>query len=164
GRAQIVSFDWPVATTVSNNVALLALISANNDSLDTSELNVATLAQNNKKCGLKNVTVVNPSPGVGPVVRALPLELQPMNGGYTSEWEGDHGAADIVRGVVLSKRFSKLAKKEKLKEVKLTADDKEELSRLVTSQPLLQKKLDMKAAYRMPPGRWFGGLSFDKND
>src|SRR5262249_48590516 len=66
GRAQIVSFDWPVAATVSNNVALLSLISADNDSLATSELNVATLAQTNKKCGLKNVTVVNPSPGVGP--------------------------------------------------------------------------------------------------
>jgi len=65
---------------------------------------------------------------------------------------------------VLSKRLSKLAKKEKLKQVKLTADDKEELSRLVTSQSSLKKKLDLKVAYRMPPGRWFRGLHFDQNE
>jgi hypothetical protein len=50
--------------------------------------------------------------------------------------EADNRAADIVRGVVLSKRLSKLVKAQA---GQITAEDKEELNRLVMSQPSLKK-------------------------
>jgi hypothetical protein len=71
--------------------------------------------------------------------------------GRVNALEADNRTADIVRGVVLSKRLSKLVKAQA---GQITAEDKEELNRLVMSQPSLKKKLDLKAAYRMPSGRW----------
>jgi len=162
GRAQIVSFDWPVAATVAANVALFAIISADNDSLATTELNVATLVQNNKKCGLKNVTVVNPSPMVASTVRVLPIEVQQMDGGKTFSLEADKGASDIVRGVVLSKRLSKLAQKARLKRIKLSAADKEEVNRLVAIKSSLKGQLDVQVAYGIRPGMWLEEISLDE--
>lgn len=159
GRAQIMNFDWPVAPTVASNVALLAIVSADNDSLATTELNVATLTQNNKKCGLKNVTVVNPTPAVSPTVRALPIDVQRTGTGGKISLEADKGASHIVRGVVLSKRLSKLAQKAKLKRVKLTTADKEELNRLIATTPSLKRQLDTMVAYEMRPGLWLEGVS-----
>ncbi len=159
GKAQIVNFEWPVAATVASNVALLAIISADDDSIATTELNVAALVQNSKKCGLKNVTVVNPTPAVSPAVRALPIDVRKTGNWKTFSLEADDRASNIVRSVVLSKRLSKVAQKAKMKRVKLTAGDKEELNRLIATSPSLKRQLDLKTAYAIRPGIWLGDVS-----
>jgi photosystem II stability/assembly factor-like uncharacterized protein len=58
GRPQIVGFDWNTPTNTSGAVWLLAVTSAGNDPVNTAELNIAPLVQNNPKCALKRVRVL----------------------------------------------------------------------------------------------------------
>jgi hypothetical protein len=100
------------------------------------------------------MVVVNPSPSAGPPVRALSLNLG-RSGTATRYSVGvDRGAASIIRGVVFSKRLSALAKKAKLPKIKLTAEDKDELTKLMEATPALKKQLDSKAAYAPSEGLW----------
>ena len=161
GKAQIVSFDWPVAPTVPSTVALLAITTADNDSLSTTELNVTTLVQNNKQCGLKNVTAINPSPVVGPTVRAVPLEVHQKEVSTPFSLEFDQAAKNIVRGVVLSKELAKVARKAKLKRIKLTSEDKDELNKLLATTPALKQKLDTSTAYRLGSDQWLQDIEPD---
>jgi hypothetical protein len=75
GSSKIIGFDWNVPATAADTIALLSLISADNDPLVTNELNVSSLITGNKKCGLRNVTVVNPAPANGAVLRAVQLDF-----------------------------------------------------------------------------------------
>lgn len=154
GRTEIVAFEWRVPATAPNQVALLALISADNDSLVTTETSVATLVTTQKKCGLKNITVVNPASQAGPPVMAVPLQVRaagPLSPG-TLALEIDRGGAAMLRGIVLGKRFAKAAKKAKWKEVKLTAEDKVELARVIADNPQLKKDLHLTSAFAAKKG------------
>jgi len=95
-------------------------------------------------------------------VRVLPIEVQQMDGGKTFSLEADKGASDIVRGVVLSKRLSKLAQKARLKRIKLSAADKEEVNRLVAIKSSLKGQLDVQVAYGIRPGMWLEEISLDE--
>jgi hypothetical protein len=158
GGAGIVSFDWTVPGTAPANVSLLAIISADNDSISASELNIAALVTGNKKCGLKNTTIVNPSPSVGPLVRSLHLSVGPAGAAKTYALELDRASVSMIRGIVLSRRLSALAKKARLKSVRLRADDKDELARLTQAVPGLKRQLDTKKAYRPEPGAWLENI------
>lgn len=154
GGAQIVAFEWAVPATAPGNIGLLAIITADNDSISTSELNIAALVTNSKKCGLKNMVVVNPSPSVGPPVNALSLTVGRAGQATRYSLGVDRGAVSIIRAVVLSKRLSTLAKKAGLKRVKLSSEDKDELTRIIEETPSLKKQLDMKTAYALRDGNW----------
>jgi hypothetical protein len=154
GKAQIVGFEWPVPATAPTNISLLAIITADNDSLSTSELNVSTLVTNNKKCGLKNMAILNPSPTAGPPVNALSLNVAHAGTAKKYSLGVDRGGASMIRGVVLSKRLSALAKKAKLPRMKLTDADKDELFKLIEATPSLKKQLDLKTAYAPREGVW----------
>jgi photosystem II stability/assembly factor-like uncharacterized protein len=153
GGGKLVAFDWTVPATAPANIGLLAIISADNDSVSTSELNIAALVTGNKKCGLKNMVVVNPSPSVGPAVNAVHLNIAPSGPSTKFSLGVDRGAASMIRGVVLSKRLSALARKAKLKTVKLSQDDKDELAKLMIEKPELKKILDLRA-YAPGDGIW----------
>jgi photosystem II stability/assembly factor-like uncharacterized protein len=159
GGAQIVAFEWTVPATAPGNIGLLAIITADNDSVSTSELNIAALVTGNKKCGLKNMVVVNPSPSVGPPVTALSLNVGGSGTATKYSLGVDRGAVSIIRGVVLSKRLSALAKKAKLKQIKMSSEDKDELAKLVTENPQLKKLLDTKTAFVPTAGVWLENVS-----
>jgi len=137
----------------------LAVITADNDSLSTSELNIAALVQGNKKCGLKNMVTVNPSPTVGPAVRALRLNVGGADGSTNYSLAADRAGSSMIRSVVLSKRLSALAKKAKVKQVKLSKDDADELAKLMLESPQLKKQLDTKTAFATNDGVWLENVT-----
>jgi len=159
GSARIVAFDWTVPATAPDTISLLAIISADNDSLSTSELNIAALVKDNKKCGLKNMVIVNPSPSVGPPVRALKLNVGRADSSTKYSLGADLAGSSMIRGIVLSKRLSALAKKAKLKQVKLSSGDKDEVARLMLETPELKKLLDTKTAFATNNGVWLENVT-----
>ncbi len=155
GSSKIIGFDWSVPATAADTIALLSLISADNDPLVTNELNVPLLITGNKKCGLRNVTVVNPAPANGPVLRAVQLDF----GG-----NGDEGmfslvstqtTPHVIRAVILSKRLSKLARQQKHKTTKLSSEERIELAKLFGSNKALEKELDTQFVFVPPQGELF---------
>lgn len=161
GQAQIVGFEWPAPAAAPSTVALLAIISAENDSISTTELNVSALVRGNKKCGLKNMTAVNPSPMTGPPVGAVHLPLHPSADAGAFALEIDRAAVSIQRGVVFGKRRSKLAKKAGLKRVKISEEDKAEIARLVEADPSLRRTLDAGTVYAPRRGALLEGVTFE---
>ncbi len=158
GESQIVAFEWLVPVTAPSATSMLAIITADNDSLATTEQSVMSLVRNNKKCALKNVTLVNPSPVVGPSVRAMHLEVRRSDGFKSFSIEADRSAIKIVRAVVLSKGLSKQAKAAGVGRAKLSGEEKEELSRLIESNPALKKTLDVNTAYSIQTGPWLDSI------
>lgn len=158
--ARIVAFDWTVPNNAPGNISLLAIVTADNDSLSTSELNIAALVQGNKKCGLKNMVTVNPSPTVGPTLRAFKLEVSNANGSLQQSLGSDRAASSMIRAVVLSKRLAALAKKAKLKQVRLNQDDKDEIAKFMLDAPQLKKQLDTKTAFAIQDGVWLENVPF----
>jgi hypothetical protein len=154
GKSHIVGFEWAVPATAPNGISLLAIMTAENDSISTSELNIAALVTSNKKCGLKNMLVVNPSPSAGPPVAALSLNIRRSGTATQYSLGVDRSGASMIRGVIFSKRLSALAKKARLPKMKLTAEDKDELTRLMEAKPSLKKELDSKAAYAPSGNLW----------
>jgi len=148
GHAEVVSFDWPVPVTAADHSCLLAILSAGNDSIATTELAVGALVANNKKVGLKNLTVVNPPPMVGPAVYQLILKLWPTRGVKRYALTADKGSEAVVRGILFSKRLRAAAKAARLERMTLTANDKGRLKRLISENPRLKERLDLSAAYR----------------
>jgi photosystem II stability/assembly factor-like uncharacterized protein len=164
GIAEVVGFDWPVPATAASHSCLLVVTSAANDSISTTELNVGALVVNSKKCGLKNLAVVDPPPSVGPRVRVLKLNLwgSPRYRKYSLGM--DRPATSMVRGVLFSKRLARLAQKAKLERVKLSASDKQEVQKFFSANPRLKAKL-APIAYRSPRGGvWLESLELDPKE
>ncbi|MFZ0063736.1 MAG: hypothetical protein WAL47_17015 [Pyrinomonadaceae bacterium] len=159
GSARIVAFDWTVPATAPENISLLAIITADNDSLSTSELNIAALVQNNKKCGLRNMVTVNPSPTAGPPLKALKLNVGRVNGATKYSLGADRASTAMIRCVVLSKRLAAQAKKAKAKQVELRAEDADELAKLMLETPQLKKQLDTKTAFAISDGVWLDNVT-----
>jgi hypothetical protein len=155
GRAEIVEFDWPVPATAAQHSCLLAIITADNDSIATTELDVGTLVINNKKCGLKNLTIVDPPPGIGPRTRALKLNIWKPRKGKLFALGADAKGVEFIRGIVLTRQLSKLAQKNKIRKYKLNRQDEDDLLSLIRLYPGLEKQLDVGNAYVPTRGVWF---------
>jgi len=163
GRSEIIGFEWAVPATAADAIALLSIISADNDSLDSTELNVANLVRGNKKCGLRNVTVVNPSASAGPPIPAVPLNIFATGGSPKFSLHADATGARILHGLVFSKRLAKIARKAGLKTVKLSAEHKDQLARLLNGSPSLKKSLDMTVAFAPREGALLEGFALAAN-
>jgi photosystem II stability/assembly factor-like uncharacterized protein len=159
GGTRIVAFDWTVPANAPANISLLAIISADNDPLSTSEPNIAALVQDNKKCGLKNMVTVNPLPTVGPPLTAVTLHVGRVNGSTRYSLGADRAATSMIRGVVLSKRLSVLARKAKVKQIKLTSSDNDELRKLMFEAPKLKKALDTQHLFAITDGVWLENVT-----
>ncbi len=159
GGARIVTFDWTVPATAPANISMLAIITADNDSLSTSELNIAALVQTNKKCGLRNMVTINPLPTVGPPVKAAILNVGRVNGATQYSLGADRSAASMVRGIVLSKRLSAIAKKARIKRSKLKGSDADEVRKLMLEAPQLAKKLDTEHLFAIREGVWLENVT-----
>ncbi len=152
GKSQIAGFEWTVPSTAADATALLAIITADNDSIATADLNIANLVQGERKCGLRNVAVVNSAPHTAPPIQALPLSLGALDGSGAFSLHADAAAGSIVRGLIFSKRLAKLAAKAGLKRVKLTAGHNDELARLFAASPALKKSLDTSKVFALRAG------------
>jgi photosystem II stability/assembly factor-like uncharacterized protein len=160
GRSQVIGFLWNVPATAADHTCLLAITTADNDSLVTGTLNIATLVTSEKKCGLKNLSVVNPPPGIGPRVLGLKLNLwATKEGGREYSIGCDRKPAKMVRGLVLSKALAKLAKASGLKSTRLALDDQAEIARLADRHPELRESHDLKTMFiSREAGSWLRGL------
>ena len=153
GSSKIIGFEWEVPPTIANTVSLLAVASAENDKLETDELNISSLVTANKKCAVRNITVVNPSAANGPVLRAVPLNLTGTTDSQKFSLLATQTSPHVLSAVVLSKRLSKLAQHAALKRTKLTGDDRIELTKLLAAAPSLKQKLDTETAFVVPKGK-----------
>jgi hypothetical protein len=162
GTSQIVGFEWAVPADASNSLALLAVITADNDALATSELNIMQLVTGSKQCGLKNLTVVNPPHTVAPTILALPLDLTASGSGQKFGIKADHAGARMIRALVLSKTLAKQAAEAGLKRVKLTPNDEADLARLLAANAELKGKLDTSVGYAPQEGMMLDGIKLTK--
>ena len=150
GAPQVLTFDWPVPATAAAHTCLLAIITAGNDPISTAELNVGTLVTGNRRCGLKNLSVVNPvvsAPGGQPASDALKVNL------WAADGQADFAVAldatgPQVAAVLLSKRLAALARKDKVPEVELDEGGRKKLKRLLDDEPGLKQELDIEHGFR----------------
>ena len=162
GRSQIVGFDWSVPMTAADHTCLLAIISADNDSIATTETSIGTLVLNQKKCALKNLTIVNPPPALGARVLAVPLNLWASGASKTFSLALDRSPTSMVSGIVFSRRLSGLAKQGAIPQVALGEEHRAELARLSEQFPALKAQLDIGVAYRAPQrGVWLRSFPLD---
>jgi photosystem II stability/assembly factor-like uncharacterized protein len=161
GRPAVVGFEWPVPAGAAGHTCLLAIITAGNDPVGTTELNVGTLVTTSKKCGLKNLTVVDAAAAPIPMIK---LDLW---GSKKSKWfsihidEGD-GEGRRIRALVLSKRLTSYAEKAGLKRTKLTPGDLQGLEKLIKENRRLGEDLDLEGAFQISKqGKWLPEIELD---
>ncbi|HUZ00757.1 MAG TPA: hypothetical protein VMU89_10430 [Thermomicrobiaceae bacterium] len=150
GRPEVVGFEWPVPATAAGHTCLLAIMTADNDPIATTETNIGTLVTTERRASLKNLVVINPLPVIGPAVKLLKLNVW-----KPGRWERyaigtDRTGAAMVSGLVLSKRLSEQAGQSRLKRIDLNEETRAELERLVKESPDLKEALDLSAVYQVP--------------
>ncbi|MFY9588527.1 MAG: hypothetical protein WAT66_13835, partial [Actinomycetota bacterium] len=117
-RPKVIGFNWNVPASAANHTCLLVILTADNDPIATSETNIGLLVTGNKRCGLKNLAVVDP-PAIGPMP-AIELNLWGDRERREFSIEVEDDGRRRVRGLVLSKRLAKYAEKAELERTKLT--------------------------------------------
>ena len=148
GRSAVIGFDWSVPMTVGSAVGLLAVISADNDTVATTTLNVADLVRNSRYCALRNLAVINPAPIIGPTSHAIPVDVWPT--AAVSSLNLDRQVRSLLRGVVLPKELGAGAKKAGWKAIKVSKEDGAHLTRVCDARPELKKQLDLRRAFHPP--------------
>lgn len=160
-RAEVVGFEWTVPGTAADHSCLLAIVSAQNDPIATTELNIGTLVLNNRHCGLKNIAVVNPPPEIGPRVEAIKLNLWGSRKWRryalgVDRWPGS------LRGLVLSRRLGRLARAAGLKRLKILEEDRAAIARLVRQSFYLRRELDLTTAWvKARRGPWLKSIELN---
>jgi photosystem II stability/assembly factor-like uncharacterized protein len=163
GTSAIVGFEWEVPDDAPANVALLAVISADNDRIATGERNIMQLVTGSKKCALKNLTVVNPPSSTAPTVLAVPLEMVKTDAAGTYALSADRAASTMVRAIVLSKALARRAKAARLKRVRLSARERADIARTLKARPELRKTLDTAASYALREGVVLDDIPLEAN-
>jgi hypothetical protein len=152
GRAQIVEFDWPVPASAANHTCMLVIISAANDPINTTELNIGSLVTNQKKCALKNLAVINPPASNAPYLYAINLNLWAPNPNMKYSLVADTAALKTINGVLLPTKFLPLAEQLKLKKVLPTERHLAEVNRLLEFNPKLRERITVDKVFA-PPSR-----------
>jgi photosystem II stability/assembly factor-like uncharacterized protein len=161
-RPEVISFDWPVPASAAGHTCLLAITTAPDDPIATTERTIALLVPRNKKCGLKNLTVVDPPPAIGPRVRAVLLNLWRQRKWATYEIGVDRRSTPIVAGVVLSTRLSETAQAQGAERFPLSDEQQTEVEKIIRRSPALGDALDTSAMYKPTTrGAWLHSLTLD---
>ena len=144
GAPQIVTFNWTVPANAATHTCLLAIISAGNDAISTSQMNIGALVPSERRCGLKNLHIID--------------ALAPSGAVKVNLWAGDKaaqyavmidgGGASTLAGVVLSKRLAEVALRAELAKVKLDDTAQTKLRELVKAHPGLE--LNMEQGFAVP--------------
>ena len=87
-------------------------------------------------------------------VTAVSLNLGRVNGSTRFSLGADRAATSMIRGVVLSKRLSAIASKAKVRQVKVTSSDSDELRKLMAEAPRFMKALDTQHHFAITDGVW----------
>ncbi len=163
GEARIVAFEWAVPQTAANHTCLLSVISADNDSIATTQRNIAALVTGEKRCGLKNLTVVNPSASAGTRLRVVKVNVWPNAKGREFGLAADAGGLSLVRGFLTSTKLANLAQEAGLKKVTLNEDEQAQLDQLCEEDEWVRKNLDTSRAF-VPPktGPWLAAFELPK--
>lgn len=163
GQARIAAFEWPVPLSATSHTCLLAIITADNDSIATTERGIAALVTGQKKCGLKNLTVVDPPASVGPRLHAIKVNLWSTSGVTQYGLGADAGGLAFVRGFLLGKKLVKAAQAAKLKAVTLDEDERAQLDQLLDEDEWLRNTLEAGRAFAPPAtGPWLSGFAIPK--
>ena len=158
-EAKIAAFEWAVPATAAAHTCLLAIITADNDDISTTERNIAALVTGQKKCALKNLTVVNPAPSMGPRQRVVKVNLWPTAQTRDFGLAADAGGLSLVRGILLSKKLADLAQAAGLKKVTLDEAEQVQLDQLCEEDEWVRKTVDATRAFAPPKtGPWFAAL------
>ncbi|HEV7886382.1 MAG TPA: hypothetical protein VGO92_02410 [Acidimicrobiales bacterium] len=161
GRGQIVEFDWTVPGTAAGHTCLLAVISAANDQINTTELNIGTLVTGDKKAGLKNLGVINPPPAIGPRLHALVLNAWPTERARTLTIGGDKRLLSLVRGIVVSKHMAEYLEKFGFSRAEVDEETQGALDLLLKQNEGLADRLDLSAVHAPPRAKlWLEGIPF----
>ena len=158
-EAKIAAFEWAVPANAAAHTCLLAIITADNDDLSTTERNIAALVTGQKKCGLKNLTVVDPAPSSGPRQRVVKVNLWPTAKTRDFGLTADAGGLSLVRGILLSKKLADLAQTAGLKKVTLDEAERVQFDQLCEEDEWVRQTVDATRAF-IPPktGPWLAAL------
>ena len=162
-EAKIAAFEWAVPASAAAHTCLLAIITSDNDDISTTERNIAALVTGEKKCGLKNLTVVNPAPAIGPRQRVVKVNLWPTAKTQQFGVAADAGGLSMVRGFLTSKKLGNLAQAAGLKKIALNDDERVQLDQLCEEDEWVRKNVDATRAF-IPPktGAWLAALELPK--
>jgi len=149
GLPAVVGFDWAVPATQAAHSCLLAVISAQNDSLVTTEVNVGNLVLGQRKCALKNLAVVDPV--ATPIVQ-LDINWPRRRGRY---WIGTDAGGRALKAVILGQRLARYASEKHLKSRKVTASERKQLQLFLRdNRHIKPANLDLVNVYAPPAGPW----------
>jgi hypothetical protein len=162
GASKIIGFEWSVPLTSATSFALLAVVRTANWEFDTKQLNIAKLITKNKNCGLRNVVVVNPSAANGPALRSALVSLSGTNHGKRHSFVVAQTSPHLLRAMLLSKRLARVATRNKIKTIEMTAEDKLELARVLETNPSLKDTLHTRSAFAVSTGALFQSLKLTK--
>ncbi len=153
GIGRIAAFDWSVPAAAADHSCLLAVVTADNDSIATSELGIGPLVRGNKKCGLKNLLVVNPPPLIGPRVQAVKLRLWGTRRRNRFQMALDRTPAGMLKGIVLTRRLTSRLRLDSrrvpatLRVRRPDDDDKAILAKLFLRHPGLAELFDLRRIF-----------------
>ena len=163
GRGEVASFDWPVPSTGLAQASLLAVISAPEDTITTTERRIATLAPGERRCGLRSMATVNPRPDSSPPVRAVPLRLFGSGKPESYSLELEQGSSRMVRAIVLPGRLAETAEEAGLERVELDEDEQAALAELIDAEDGLDR-LDPNAYRPSRGGALLDSLDLDEHE
>jgi photosystem II stability/assembly factor-like uncharacterized protein len=165
GRTEIIGFDWPVPVNTAPHTSLLAIITADNDELVTGESSIWGLVTQNKKCGLKNLALVDPPAFIGPRIRALKLNVWGSQRFGHYSLGIDRAPRGMVEAMLFSRHLSDVARRDAvLKRIKPTESMKKEVMKVLEGSGALDQ-IDLEFAF-VPnprrPGIWLKDFDLDR--
>ncbi|MFN8526851.1 MAG: hypothetical protein U0821_27420 [Chloroflexota bacterium] len=159
GRSQIAGVEWAVPVNAADHTCLLAIITAENDSIAASDVAVATLVLNQKKAALKNLHIVNPPAASGPRSLAVRLNLWGRTQGERALLGIDSSPTGMIVGLVLAKPAAMIATQANARRVPISVEHRAEIDRLIQQDSGLSSRLSLDTAFRPArTGVWLRGL------
>jgi hypothetical protein len=167
GRAGVASFDWEVPADMTGGVCLLALAVAGGDQAPVLAGDPAELVARDARWGLKSMTVLARTGEGGPPggrreppprtpqgpPRALRLDLWGAAAGGPFTLAAEGWVDELAAGLVLGGRLAELARTAGLVPGRVGERWRPELVALIQEDLSLADRLDLGAAFVVPPGR-----------
>jgi photosystem II stability/assembly factor-like uncharacterized protein len=152
---QVVGFEWQVPATAASHTCLLAVVSSENDPVTSTDLVIHSLVRNSPHCSLKNLTIVNPPPRIGPRIWTIFLNLWGTRATRLYHIAVDRSSSSLIRGIILSRDLSAHARAERVKTLRLTGSERLALKKVARADPLLARRYDLTRIYSPPQrGVW----------
>ncbi len=160
GHPEVVTFEWTVPAAQASHTCLLAVTSAQNDSIATAELNIGSLVLGQIKCGLKNLAVVNPTFWPWPFFL---IDVWWFFRGGSFLIGLDQEVGETVRGVLLNRRYAEEARRAKHESRRVTPTEKQQLAKYLRERPHLKgEDFELGELFVPRKGPWLKVPALDK--